>query len=378
MRICLAYDCLFPYTVGGAERWLRALADRLVERGHEVTYLTARQWPAHEPPDVPGVRVVAVAPEAELYAGSRRRIGPILRFNAGLLAHLLRHGRRYDAVHVTGLQLAPLAAAAARARSGYRLVVLWFEAWTRSYWREYLGDAAGTLAWVVQRLSLRPRQHVLCFARVHADRVRAEGFSGPLTLVGGVYWERLVPAGPLPAEPLLVYAGRHIPEKRVPALVEAFPEARRRVDGLRCEIFGDGPSRAAVEAAIERLGVGDAVTVVGFAPPESLADALSRALCLVLPSRREGYSLVVVEAAALGTPSVVVAGDDNAAAELVEDGVNGIVAASAAPADLAAAIERVDREGPALRASTAAWFARNAERLSLAGSLDAIEAAYRG
>ena len=44
MRICLVYDCLFPHTVGGAERWYRSLAERLAADGHEVTYLTLRQW----------------------------------------------------------------------------------------------------------------------------------------------------------------------------------------------------------------------------------------------------------------------------------------------------------------------------------------------
>ena len=44
MRICIVYDCLFPYTVGGAERWYRNLAERLAAEGHEVTYLTLRQW----------------------------------------------------------------------------------------------------------------------------------------------------------------------------------------------------------------------------------------------------------------------------------------------------------------------------------------------
>ncbi len=33
MRICLVYDCLYPYTVGGAERWYGALARRLAEAG---------------------------------------------------------------------------------------------------------------------------------------------------------------------------------------------------------------------------------------------------------------------------------------------------------------------------------------------------------
>jgi len=44
MRICIVYDCLFPYTIGGGERWYRNLAERLAHEGHEVTYLTLRQW----------------------------------------------------------------------------------------------------------------------------------------------------------------------------------------------------------------------------------------------------------------------------------------------------------------------------------------------
>ena len=48
MRICVVYDCLYPYTVGGGERWYRNLAQRLASAGHEVTYLTLRQWPRDE------------------------------------------------------------------------------------------------------------------------------------------------------------------------------------------------------------------------------------------------------------------------------------------------------------------------------------------
>ena len=44
VRVCLVYDCLFPHTVGGAERWYRNLGERLAADGHEVTYLTLRQW----------------------------------------------------------------------------------------------------------------------------------------------------------------------------------------------------------------------------------------------------------------------------------------------------------------------------------------------
>ena len=63
-----------------------------------------------------------------------------------------------------------------------------------------------------------------------------------------------------------------------------------------------------------------------------------------------------MEAAANGVPSVVVAGSDNAAVELVEEGVNGAIATSTEPGDLAAAIVRVHDLGPALRRSTTEWY----------------------
>ncbi len=69
----------------------------------------------------------------------------------------------------------------------------------------------------------------------------------------------------------------------------------------------------------------------------------------------------MVEAAARGTPSVVVAGEDNAATELIEEGVNGTIAPRADPQAVADAIVRVHEAGIALRESTARWFAENAE-----------------
>jgi glycosyltransferase involved in cell wall biosynthesis len=103
---------------------------------------------------------------------------------------------------------------------------------------------------------------------------------------------------------------------------------------------------------------------------------LARALCLLLPSRREGYGLVVVEAASVGTPSVVVAGPDNAASELVSEGENGFVAVTSEADELAAAIVRVSEAGQALRERTARWFAQNAQRLSLESSLQTVLDAY--
>ena len=312
----------------------------------------------------------------KLYVDGRRRIVPPLVFGAGMLWHLLRHGRRYDVVHTASFPyFSLLAAAAARPLGRYELVVDWFELWSREYWRDYLGGVGGRVGWAVQKLCLRVPQRAFTLARMTAARLRAEGVRGEVQLLTAI--QALPPAAaPLPAGPVVVFAGRHIPEKRVPALVRAFAVAHSRAPELRLEIYGDGPERAAVLALIESLGLSDVARAPGFVDGAELADAVGRALCMVLPSRREGYGIVVVEAAARGVPSVVVADVDNAATELVDEGSNGFVAASASPEDLAAAILRVRDAGPQLRASTAAWFARSAERLSLETSLDRVAAAY--
>jgi glycosyltransferase involved in cell wall biosynthesis len=141
-------------------------------------------------------------------------------------------------------------------------------------------------------------------------------------------------------------------------------------------IYGDGPERDAVLANIASLKDPTLVRAPGFVASDEVHQAIRRACCLVLPSRREGYGLVVVEASAVGTPSIVVRGPDNAAVELIEEGVNGLIASTAAPEDLAAAITAVMSAGASMRASTRAWFARNAERLSLEHSLQQVLASY--
>ena len=377
MRICLVYDCLFPHTVGGAERWYRNLAERLAAQGHEVSYVTLRQWDRGERPAVEGVEVVAAGPRMALYArGGRRRILPPLVFGAGVLLHLLRRGRGYDAVHTASFPYFPVLAAGALRRLGrYRLVVDWHEAWSREYWREYLGRA-GAVGWWVQSLCARVPQRAFCFSRLHARRLRELGVRGQVSVLEGEYAGAPGRPSPAPPGPVVVFAGRHIPEKQVPALVPALAAARERVPELSCDVYGDGPERSVVEARVAEAGLDGAVRVHGFAPAEEVEDALRRALCMALPSRREGYGLVVVEAAAAGTPSVVVAGPDNAAVELVEDGVNGVVARSASPEDLSEAIVRVHRAGRALRESTADWFERNSRRLSLESSLDTVLGTY--
>lgn len=379
MRVCIAYDCLFPWTVGGHERYLRELAEALARRGHEITYVTRRQWPEREPPLVPGVRVVAVSKEEPLYdEQGRRRIGEAIRYGIGVGRHLLRHRRAYDAVHLVGFPYFSIPAARlALLGTRARVVVDWPEVWSRAYWREYLGGIQGLVGLLVQRLCIRLTPEAFVESELHGKRLREEGHRGEVTLLPAPVAELPAPhPAPAPDPPLALFVGRMISEKRAPAVVAAIAHARRAVPGLRGLLVGDGPELAEVRRAIERHGLAEAVRAPGFLPAPKVRAAFAGATCLVAPSSREGYGLVVLEAAAAGTPSIVVKGPDNAMVERIAEGENGLVADDATPAALGDAIAAICADPQAWRDRTQRWFAAESRRLAAALPVDVVEPRY--
>ncbi|TFD82670.1 glycosyltransferase family 4 protein [Cryobacterium fucosi] len=377
-RVAIAYDCLFPLNAGGGERVYRRLAELFVDRGSTVDYLTRRQWATDAPPASFGIVPVW---QGEIYdAGGTRTSRSAVAFAWAVFRHFLRRRGRYDLVVVSTLPVLNLFAVRLALLGSPAFVVAdWLEVWPWQKWREYAGALPGAIAFLLQWVGIRlAHLHTVnsdfTGARLRRYRRRAEPVTlGLVDLVGdepGATMER-------PDDPYLVFIGRHIADKRLIDLVPALGEARATVPELRAVIVGDGPETAAVAARVAELGLDAAVELRGRVGEEELRELIRGARVLVNPSRREGFGLVVVEAAAFATPSVVVAGPDNAAAELVVDGVNGYVAASVGPVDLGAAIVRAVQAGEPLRANTRAWFEKERASHGLSASADQILARYR-
>ncbi|MCW2958073.1 MAG: glycosyl transferase group 1, partial [Solirubrobacterales bacterium] len=312
-----------------------------------------------------------------------------VRFGAGVLRHLLRHGKDYDVVHTASFPyFSMLAAGAARRRGGYRLIGDWHELWSAGYWATYVGGPQAVVARKIQQACARIPHTAFAFSRLHAERLVAEGHKGTPRVI----WEEWAddatdlatthpraPAAPDDAEhPQVVFAGRLIAEKQAPRAVEAIAQASTQIPNLTGVIFGDGPEAQLVQETIDATGTRQTITAPGFVDAGVLHDAMRGALCLLAPSRREGYGLIVVEAAALGVPIIVALGPDNAATELVDDGVNGFVCQTDSAEELAQAIVRVHQAGPALRRSTLQWHDRHLQRVKEQDPLQRILDAYAG
>jgi glycosyltransferase involved in cell wall biosynthesis len=102
--------------------------------------------------------------------------------------------------------------------------------------------------------------------------------------------------------PHLVAAGRLSREKGVDVLLDAMPLVRAALADADLTLLGEGPLKPDLLAQRERLGLSGVVHLAGFRP--NPYPYFKHADVFVLPSRFEGFGLVLIEALAVGTPVV--------------------------------------------------------------------------
>ena len=171
----------------------------------------------------------------------------------------------------------------------------------------------------------------------------------------------------------LVSVGSLAPHKGIDTALEAVARARDAVEAYR--IVGDGPERERLETLARSLGIDDLVTFAGVA--DDVEPHLHWAHGLLVPSRREGFGLVAVEALSTGLPVIaadvpglagVVAGAGPAARLVPPDDAHAWADAITALSRTTATAYRALRE-PA---------ERHARRFSVDAMVAAYAERYRG
>jgi glycosyltransferase involved in cell wall biosynthesis len=112
-------------------------------------------------------------------------------------------------------------------------------------------------------------------------------------------------------------------EKYVDKVIEAVARLKKILPEVRYEIVGDGVLRSELEALAKDLGVDDVVRFRGRVDDAELHQAYARAAVFAMPSSKEGFGIVYLEAWQRGLP--VVCSSEGAAKEVVSDGIDGFV-----------------------------------------------------
>jgi glycosyltransferase involved in cell wall biosynthesis len=148
------------------------------------------------------------------------------------------------------------------------------------------------------------------------------------------------------AVPTIVSVGRLVPMKGLDVLIKASRLLLDRGVNHEILILGDGPQRGALTKLATDLQVGEAVKIAGYAPPEKVQAALSKATAFALPAvwdpighTQDGIPVAIMEAMAVGVP--VISTTTSGIPELIEDGKSGFLVQPNDAAELAAAIVKV-------------------------------------
>jgi len=148
-------------------------------------------------------------------------------------------------------------------------------------------------------------------------------------------------------------AGRLVPIKGYDRLLEAFVALLARHPEARLEIAGEGPSRMDLERQARALGIGEAVTFLGWS--DDLPAVMARWSLFVQPSLEEALGITALQAMAAGLP--VVASDVGGLPEIIEPGVTGVLVPPAdVPALTAALAELLQQPERCKRLGEAAWW----------------------
>jgi glycosyltransferase involved in cell wall biosynthesis len=283
---------------GGSEAYLQRIGAQLAASGVAVTLRTARYRGAPRHGLVDGVRINRAGGAYSVYvwallamAAARLGLGPLRRVRPDVVVDT-QNGLPFLARLIYG-----------------RRVVLLVHHCHREQW-PVAGPVLGRIGWFVESI-LSPRlnrhnQYVTVSLPSARDLVNLGVNGAQIAVVRNGLDEAPAQSlsGPRAAAPRVVVLSRLVPHKQIEDALEAVAQLLPRIPGLHLDIVGDGWWRERLVDYVRRLGITAAVTFHGHIDDLTKHHVLQSAWVHVLPSRKEGWGLAVVEAAQHGVPTI--------------------------------------------------------------------------
>ena len=314
---------------GGAEVYLQRVTSALAARGHHITMQAAR-FPGSLHQESLDGRVV------------QRRGGRYSVYAHGLGA-AIRSGHRYDVILdvQNGVPFwAPLGTKTP--------VVTLVHHVHREQWAQVFDQRRAALGWFLER-KVAPVVYRHCGVITVSQSTRREliglGFNGDHIHIANPGIDPPIechPVDPVAAPgPVLVVVGRLVPHKRVEIALGTVKRLSNKFPELRLEVLGHGYWEGELRRIAENMGISDRVRFAGYVSEQEKTDVMAKSRLALLPSLKEGWGLVILEAAALGVPTVAFRAAGGVTESIVED-YTGVVVGN--QEEFEVAVERLLRD----------------------------------
>jgi glycosyltransferase involved in cell wall biosynthesis len=325
-KIALIYDPIFPFIKGGAEKRFYEIGKRLSREGHEVHLYGMKSWNGADIIKYEGMTLHGICKNYPLYTKSgRRSIYQAIMFG---IASFRLWREPFDVVDCCGFpyfSIFPLRIITWLRRK--RLYSTWHEVWGMEYWKKYLGFA-GIFGYLIERVAVILPDMIISVSDGTAEAIAQKlgRKKNVVTIPNGINVNRIKNIEPAAETSDVIYVGRLLAHKNVDVLVQAMHLLTKEKPEISLAIVGDGPEQKNLEKLIEQLNIQKNVKFMGRIEKDDDVHAhMHASRVLALPSTREGFGIVVLEANACGLPVITIDHKQNAARDLVVDGVNGAI-----------------------------------------------------
>jgi glycosyltransferase involved in cell wall biosynthesis len=302
---------------GGAEVYTHRVADEWVKEGHDVTLFCAAVSGRPSTEDFDGLRIIRRGTRHSVYREAKR--------------YYRREGRGSFDLVVDEVNTRPFGAI--KWVADVPVIALIHQVCREIWYRQTVLPVALIGRFVLEPLWLREYRNVLTVTLSDSSKESLEDYGLTRVVVVPVGFRSAGDRPEVPREtrPTVVFVGRLSSNKRPDEAIQAFGLLRETMPDAVLWLIGTGPMEDEL-----RMSAPEGVQFLGKISESEKIERLARAHALVLTSVREGWGLVVTEAAAVGTPTIAydVAG--------LRDSVrasNGVLSAPN-PKDLGAVLEK--------------------------------------
>lgn len=318
MKIAFIYDGAYPWIKGGVEKRVYEIGRRLAERGHEVHWYCVGWWLDEEDDkdiEVDGIKYHGVCEPLQMYVNGRRSIKAAIKFSMNLLRPLLKE--KFDLIDCQNFPyFSCFPAKLASIIKSTPLIVTWHEFWG-DYWYIYLGSK-GFFGKIIEKFVSGLADYNLAVSKKTAQDLENKNINVLNVIPNGIDVESIKSTKPSQLSSDVIFAGRIIEHKNVDVLIEAIHILKDEVPDIKCLIIGDGPEKPRCKNMVEKLDLQDNIKFLPFVEDEELIGYMKSSKVFVLPSTREGFGMVALEANAAGLPVITVEHPDNATENLIK------------------------------------------------------------
>jgi glycosyltransferase involved in cell wall biosynthesis len=327
MTIAFVSDAIYPYNKGGKEIRLYELSTRLASMGNDVHIYSMKWWDGPKDITENGLHLHAISKYHPMYTGDRRSITEAVLFGLACFKMLFKQFDVVDVDHMPFFPILSMWVVCTIKRK--KLFGTWHEALSLSDWTDYMGVIRGRVAYFIQIISIKLPYKVTASSPHTTALIKSELRRDKrlYTVSPGVDVKSLKKIKTLAHNCDVLFVGRLVKDKNVQLLVRAMKRLNDAEENkYTCIIIGDGIEKNNLSSQINKAGLEDIVQILPPFPDHiDIYRYMKTAKVFVLPSKREGFGIVALEALACGTPVITTNLPSNAAKNLIIDNVYGSV-----------------------------------------------------